>query len=212
MSEGLLGGQVNTDDLQTASAPGSNTGESCSPLLLRSLLPTWTLLTHGGRDPSWATAHQQGGCRYAHNKRAFPSDLHSFAPKASLKPGQRLHVFFHKYLLSTWCRNTSCALPRAAPSLHRRKRLCFQPATVWPTSLTLESFLEQNHYPEAFLLSLLLTTSTKLPLLHSFNTISDFCKKCGMTSSLFLSFWYLFPVLSSFWKWQLGEGQENSCV
>lgn len=119
-------------------------------------------------------------------KRAVPQDLHSFPSQASLKSGQRLHVFFHKYLLRIWCRNIYDVLPPAAPSPHGRKRLCFQPATLWPTSPALDSFLEQN--PEAFLLSLLLTSSTKLPLPYSFNTISDFYKEGGMTSSLFFSF------------------------
>lgn len=72
MSEGLLGGQVNTDYVQATSAQGSNTGKSRPPFLLQSLLPTWTPLTHWGLNSSWATALQQCGCRYNHSRGQFP--------------------------------------------------------------------------------------------------------------------------------------------
>lgn len=161
MSKGLLAAQVNTDDLQATSAQGSNTGESCSPMVLAPHMNS----THSLRPRS-----QLSHCTPARwlqiypYKRAVPSHLHGFSSKASLESGQRLHVFFHKYLLSTWCRNISCVLPRAAPFLHRRKRLRFQPASLRPTSPALDSFLEQDHYLEAFLLSLLLTST--LSFLH----------------------------------------------
>lgn len=169
MSEGLLGGHVNTDDVQATCAQGSNAGESCPPLLLQFLLPTWTPRTHWGLNPSWATAHQQCGCGYTHSGGQFAHTCIVYHQKPYFSQGRGCMSFFHKYLLRTWCRKTSCVMPWAAPSLHGRKRLRFQPATIWPTSPALDSFLEQNLYPEASLLSLYLTRSTKLPPPYSFN-------------------------------------------
>lgn len=116
--------------------------------------------------PSWATTHQLQMHPY---KRAVLSDLHGFPSKGSFKSGQRLNIFFHKYLLSTWCRNVPSVLPWAASSPHRRKTLFFitchilaHQSSTWLLSKTGSAITQKLSFcPCSLLLSFLcLTAST----------------------------------------------------
>lgn len=190
------------------SAQGSNTGESCSPFLLQSLHPIWTLLTHWGLSPSWATAHRQGGCRYTHTRGQFPKTCTVSHHKPRLSQGKGCMSSFTS-IFSGYGAETYMMSCLQLPLLHmEEKGSVFNLQLFGPPAQHLTLFWNKTQKlsfcpcsSQVALSFLYLTASTQFQIST---------RRGGWRVPFSFHFDACFQ--SSFWSWQLGEGQEESSV